>query len=127
MALVGRGVLPADHERLDSIVELIFHHGLLGREVVDVHLVDLGRYRQLRNVVDLLGRRGVVDQLHHFGAKHHVAFGRCDIFAELERLLVDLADHALVVDHIVIGVLEAFNEAQPTAGDRHFLGARIAH
>ena len=71
------------------------------------------------------GRR-VMDQFHHLGAQHDRTFRCRDILAQLEGFLVDLADHALVVDEVVIGVLQAFDQAEAATGDRHLLRAGIA-
>ena len=125
-ALFLARILPADDEGLDAVIELVLYHRLLGREVVDVHLVDLRRDGELRDPVDFVGGRGVLDQFHHLGAQDYRAFRSRDILAQFEGLLVNLADHALVVDHIVIGVLEALDQAQAATGDRHLLRAGIA-
>ena len=126
MALILAGVLPADHEGLNTVIDLIFDYRFFGAEVVDIHLVDLGRDGQLGDRVDLVRGRGIMDQLHHLGAQDDRTFRRRDIFAQFEGLLIDLADHALVVDEVVIGVLQALDQAEAAAGDRHLLRAGIA-
>ena len=44
----------------------------------------------------------------------HRTLGRRDILAQLKRLFVHLADHAVIVDHVVIRVFQAFDEQPPT-------------
>ena len=67
-----------------------------------------------------------MDQFEHRVAIDHRALRGCDILAQLERLLVDLADHALVVDDVVVGVLQALDQAEAAAVDQPLLGGGIA-
>ena len=109
--VVGR-VAPGNHEWLNPVVGLPFDDRFFRRQIIDIHFVDLRRNGQLWDRIDLVGGGRILDQLEPFIAIDHRAFCRCDIFAELERLFVDLAHHHIVVDHVVIGVFQALDEAK---------------
>ncbi len=76
--------------------------------------------------MDLFGRRRILDQLHHFGAPHHLSRSGRQILADLERALVDLADDAVIVDNIFIGVLQPLHQAESARIDGAFDGRGIA-
>ncbi len=67
-----------------------------------------------------------MDQLHHLGPQDDLPLRRGDILAQLERCLVDLADHALVMGDVVIGVFQPLHQAQAPAVDHAFLCGGIA-
>ena len=93
---------------------------------MDVHLVDLQRDRQLRDHMDVFSRRRILRQLHHRRAVDDLTFGGRDVLARLAGPLVDLADLALFVHDVVVGVAQALDQAPPLAVDQPLLCGGIA-
>ena len=120
MAMLCLRVAPADDEGLDARRKLQLHHRFLRGQIVDIGLVDLRRHCELRDGVYLLGRRRILDQLHHLGAPNHLTRRDCQILADLERALVDLADDAVIVDDVGIGVFQPLHQAEPARIDGAF-------
>ena len=108
--LCGR-IAPRHHEHLESRIEQESHQTLLGRQVVDVVLVDLRRHDEHRSRFDVRRARPILHQLEHRMAQHHRPFGIGEVAADGERCLVDLRRHAAVVDQVVDEVARAFDEA----------------
>ena len=63
--MLNRRIAPADQEGLNSVVTLIFDDAFFRREIVDIGLVDLGRDDEQRDLMHLILRRRVLNQLHH--------------------------------------------------------------
>ena len=65
----------------------------------------------MRNGINFVGCGSILDQLKPLIAINHLARRRGDVFAQLEWFLVDLANHAIVMYQIIIGVLQTFDQA----------------
>ena len=107
------------------MVCLPFDDGFFRGQIVDIHFVDLRRDGQLRRCEHLVGRRRILDEFKTFVAIDHSALCRCDILAKLERLFVDLAHHHIIVNHVIIGVFQAFHEAEAARIHQPFLRGRV--
>jgi AcrR family transcriptional regulator len=100
-AVAHIGVAPADHERLQAVLERVLDEAVVRAEVENVVLVDLRRHHQQRLGVLLFAHRLVLDQLQQLVAKHHGASGGGDGLADLECLFGDLAGQAVVVQQVI--------------------------
>ena len=99
-ALVGValvGIDPGDDEHRQALRHRPADEGFFGIEVEHVELVDPRRHDQQRPLVDARRRRRVLDELHQFVAKDHLAGRRGEIDAELELLRVGLTDAQIAV------------------------------
>ena len=96
----GVRVAPADREHLMALADQVLGHAAAGREVGDVVLVDHRRDDQHRVLVDLLGRRRVLDQLEHLGAEDHRARRDGQIAAHLECARLDHRRDARRLRHV---------------------------
>ena len=67
----------------------------------------------MRDRIDLVGGRRILDQFESLIAVDDGALGGRNILTQFERLFVDLAHHHVVVDHVVIGVFQTLHEAEP--------------
>ena len=120
-------IAPRDEEGGQAQRAQEAHDALIRRQVIHIGFVNLRRDDQERNGVHLLGRRRILDQLHHLGFIDDRALGGREVFANFERALVHLADLAAIFRDVAISILQAFDQAHATA----FIGAlnrsRIAH
>ena len=83
------GVAPGDEEDLHPLGDEVLDDTAPRREVEDVVLVDRRRDEEQRDLVHLLGRRLVLDQLEHVGAEHDRAGRDREVAADLELRGVD--------------------------------------
>jgi hypothetical protein len=106
------GIDPGDDEDRVALLGRPLDERVLGLEVQNVELVDPRRHDQQRHLVDLLGRRRVLDQLHDLILVDDLAWGRGDVHADLEGVHVGLADGELALAALEVGqqVLEAFQQ-----------------
>src|SRR5215204_1139990 len=107
----GVRVLPGDHEHRVALVHQVLDQAVLRLQIEDVVLVDPGRYEHDGCLVNLFGRRLVLDQLYELVAVDDLA--RCDgqVLPRLERVGVSHAHAAfLQVREQVAGAL---GEADP--------------
>ena len=65
---------------------------VLRLQIQDVVLVDPGRDHQKRPLIDLLGGRRILDQLHQLGLEDHLAGREGDVPAELEGVEIGHLD-----------------------------------
>src|SRR5260370_8302485 len=68
----GIGILPADHEHREPLLEKKPNETVLRLEIEDVELVDPGRHDEQRRGVSLLRHRRVLDHLDEAAALHHL-------------------------------------------------------
>ncbi|MFT3770568.1 MAG: hypothetical protein QM820_34510 [Minicystis sp.] len=81
-------VHPGDDEHREALGDGPAHEGVLGAEIDDVILVDPRRHDEQRSLVDLLGRRRELDELHQIGLEDDLARRGGDVAAQLEGLHV---------------------------------------
>ena len=100
---------------------------VLRLEVEDVELVDPRRHDQQRRLVDLLGRRRVLDELDQLVLEHDLARRGRDVLADLEGLHVGLADRELALAALEVGqqVLQALDQVLALALDRRLHDLRV--
>ena len=79
--VMGRRVVPGDHEDRVATIDQVFDERIAGREVQNVVLHDPGRHDQHRLVMDLLGGWRVLNELNQPVAVDHLPLRDCDIFA----------------------------------------------
>ena len=89
MGLLLVRVAPRDHEDLHPLADEVLDEAAPRREVEDVVLVDRRRDEEQRDLVDLLRRRLVLDELEDLRAEHDRARGGGDVAADLELRGVD--------------------------------------
>ena len=109
------GIDPGDHEHGMALRHRPTHETVPRPQVQDVELVDPGRPDQQRPLQHLLGRGGVLDQLHQFILKHHLAGGDPDIAANLEGVGVGHLDvqAALAAFQVAQQVVQALQQVFP--------------
>ncbi|MNP00849.1 hypothetical protein D3C76_926460 [compost metagenome] len=64
--------------------------------------------------MDIFSGGGELQQLEHLVAKHHLALGRGDVFANRERRAVDLFWEPTVVQHVIAELADAPGQAHAT-------------
>ena len=74
----------------------------------------------------LFARRRVLDQFQKIVLPDHRAFGRGEIFAHLERTLVDLGRHAAIFREVRIEVLQTLQERHAAGIDDALGGSRVS-
>ena len=96
------GIDPGDDEHGVALADQPFDEGILRAQIQDVELVDPGRKNQQRPLVDLGGRRRVLQQLEQFAAEHDLARRQRDILADHESVGA-LPDRKLALAALQIG------------------------
>ena len=116
MTDLGPGVAPGQHEYRIAARDGVRYKGVLRLQVEDVVLVDARRYDHERTRSDLGGGRRVLDQLDQLVFVHHLPRGDGKVAADLESLIVGLADAALL--HVAHQVRQAARQALAAALER---------
>ena len=93
--LLRAGVAPGHQEDGVALGHRVRDERVRRLQVEDVVLVDARRDDHQRPLVDLVGRRGVLDQLDQLVLEDHGARRGADVAAHLERRLVGHRDAAL--------------------------------
>ncbi|MNF82255.1 hypothetical protein D3C84_645570 [compost metagenome] len=114
VAVLAGGIAPADDEEIHAAVLNPLDQAFLRRQVDGVVLVDLRRRHHQGPGIDVFGGGRELQQLEHLVAKHHLALGRGDVLANLERRAVDLFRQPTVVQHIVAELAQAPGQAHAT-------------
>ena len=83
---------PGNAEHREALRDRPADEALLGVQVENVELVDPRRHDQQRAPIDLLGRRGILQQFDQVVAEHDLAGRGGHVHAEHELLVVGLAD-----------------------------------
>ena len=90
---VGRiRVDPRDHEHREALIDRELDEGFLRHEIEDVVLVDPWRHDDERPLVNLLGRRRVLDELDEIVLEDDLARRDGEIAPDLEGAEIRLAD-----------------------------------
>ena len=118
---------PADHEQRVALLDDPLYQTVLRLQIQNVELVDPGRKDQQRGFVHLLGLGLVLNQLEHAVAEHHLALGRADIAADLERLAIRQRDQQLAFVALQIGdqVFQPLDQALALGLDRLHQRVRV--
>ena len=101
------------------------HQALPGGQIHDVVLVDPRGAHEQGDLVGLLGRGLVLDQLDQIVAEHHLAVAGCHVVPQLEGGGVHLAGPAAVVDHVADHVAHPPHYAQAARLGRPAQGGRV--
>ncbi|SAL07903.1 hypothetical protein AWB81_08397 [Caballeronia arationis] len=112
VAVLLGGIAPAHGEHLKLVLHQILDDALVRSQIEDVELVDLRRHDQLRASVDVRGRWRVLNEFEDLVTKHDCTGRSAEIPADVERRLVDLGGHALVVQRIGQHVPQARSETR---------------
>ena len=121
----GVRVAPADREHLVALADQVLGHAAAGREVGDVELVDHRRHDEHRVLVDLLGGRGVLDQLEHLGTEDHRARRDGQVAADLEGTRLDHGRHPWRFGQVREQGAKAAERAEPARVDQRLDGGRV--
>ncbi|MNF70662.1 hypothetical protein D3C84_525780 [compost metagenome] len=113
-------VAPADHEHLQAVFQGELHKAVVRAQVENVVLVDLRWHHQQGFGVLFFAHGLVLHQLQQLIAKHHGTGGGGNRFADLERVLGDLAGQAVVVHQVIEQMGQATDHAV-TAGVEQLL------
>ena len=125
--LFRSGIAPRDREDLDALAQKVLDHAAPWRDVHDVELVDHRRHHQQRRREDLVGLRGVLDQLEFLASEDHRTCGGGDVLAQRERVGLHHRRHPRRRHHVLDEVAQPPNRAESTGVDERLPSQRVQH
>ena len=120
---------PGGHEHREALAGQPADHRVLLAQVEDVIFVDPGREDQQRDLVDLVGRWGELQDLDQLVLEDHLARSGGDVVADLEWREVGLADRQLAAaaGEIAGEILHAPHQALALGGGHFSQRRRVRH
>ena len=127
ISLFRSGIAPRYREDLDALPQKILDHAPARGDVHDVELVDHRWHHQQRRREDLVGLRGVLDQLEFLTAEDHRTRGDGDVLAQSERVGLHHRRNPWRRFHVVDEVAQPSHRAESTGVDERLPPQRVQH
>ena len=123
LRLLGPSVLPRHQEHRETLLDNEAHQRIGRLQIHDVELVDARRHDQQRRLMNLLGQRRILDQLHQLILVDHRAGGHRQIAPYLEGAVVGHRNATFF--EILEQILDAPGDALTLGLDRRLEKLRV--